>query len=604
MSDMRLRLATPTRSRARYATPGAINRVFIPRWLNFCPVLRGSGFILMSKMPDSRTLLAQYVWEGSESALRELVNRYIDLVYSTALRSMNGDTHLAEDVAQTVFLALARKAHLLRGEQMLGGWLHQHTRFVAAKLLRGENRRRARERKAVEMNELEDASQAQFSQVLPILDEAIGQLGIADRTAILLRFFEQQDLRSVGLALGTNEDAARKRVARALDKLHGLLSREGVVLSVAGLGAVLAGGVVTTAPAELAGSIAGTALAGAAACGTSLTLLKALTMTKFKFGILGALVVVGFSTIIVEQEQANHKLRAKLREGLDVSMRPAAPAVIKLENIPQFNWRHVESSDYRAYIKNLRAIGCPEQTVRDIVVADVNALFDGKEKIAQRTNHVQFWRPGSGPLTEVVKANLAELHSQFETERTAVLNQLLGEGANVGPRPFEMSAKELKMAMLDFIPQEQRDSVASAIIEVEAPFKDHFAPKLKISDWNDQDRADYGKYCQDRGQELLKLLGTPGKDEYDMRVSFLSGKMRFCLPGLDMSEDEFRQIFSFAKQYEMTLDPFFANTQDPPQLKAFMDAQSAVGQKAREVLGNDRVDGRSHSAFELAHGMR
>src|SRR5262245_10066196 len=110
-----------------------------------CPILKGCGFILMDKMTDSRTLLAQYVKEGSESAFRELVNGYVNLVYSTALRLMSGDTHLAEDVTQTVFVDLARKAHLVHGRPMLGGWLHQHTRFVASKLLRGEKRRRARE---------------------------------------------------------------------------------------------------------------------------------------------------------------------------------------------------------------------------------------------------------------------------------------------------------------------------------------------------------------------------------------------------------------------------------------------------------------------------
>ncbi len=517
---------------------------------------------------------------------------------------MNGDTHLAEDVAQTVFLALARKAHLLRGESMLGGWLHQHTRFVSSKLLRGENRRRARERKAVEMNQLEDDSQAQFSRVFPMLDEAIGQLGIADRTAILLRFFEKKDLRSVGLALGTNEEAARKRVARALDKLHGLLSSKGVVLSATGLGTVLAGGVVTTAPAGLAGSIAGTALAGAAASGMSPIWLKALTMTKSKFAILSALVVVGMSTIIVEQEQANHKLRAKLSERAYAGLLPAAPAVTKHENIPQFDWRQVESSDYGAYIKNLRAIGCPEQTVRDIVVADINALFDGKEKTAQRTNQVEFWHPGNGPLSVALKGNLEELHTRFEKVRSSVLKQLLGEATDVAPRAFEISDNEVRIAILDFVPEEERVSVATAVSEVEKPFKDHFLPKLKISDWNDQDRADYGKYCQERGEQLLKLLGPAGKDDYDLRVSNLAGKMRFCLPGIDMSEDEFRQIYSFAKEYEMSLDPFFVNTEDPAQLKAFSDAQSAVWQQARRVLGTDKVDGRTRSAFEMAHGLK
>src|SRR5947209_3838242 len=94
--------------------------------------------------------------------------------------------------------------------------------------MRGERRRQARERQAVEMHALLEHSAVNFSQVGPILDEAINELGDADRKAILLRFFEQRDFRSVGEAMGSNDDAARMRVTRALEKLQSRLKRRGV----------------------------------------------------------------------------------------------------------------------------------------------------------------------------------------------------------------------------------------------------------------------------------------------------------------------------------------------------------------------------------------
>jgi RNA polymerase sigma factor (sigma-70 family) len=228
------------------------------------------------KMTDSQQLLADYVRNGSEEAFRELVTRYLALVHSTAIRLVGGNTHLAEDVAQIVFVDLARKARTLPGDVMLGGWLHRDTCFVAAKTMRSERRRQSRERHAVEMNSCQNHSASDLMLVAPILDEAINQLGAEDRTAILLRFFEQRDLRSVGNALGSNEDAARMRVNRALEKLHSRLKHRGVTLSVAALGTGLAAEAVTAAPAGLAVTISSVALAGAAAgTGTTFTLLKA-----------------------------------------------------------------------------------------------------------------------------------------------------------------------------------------------------------------------------------------------------------------------------------------------------------------------------------------
>ena len=262
-------------------------------------------------MTESQQLLTEYVKTGSETAFRDLVTRYVDLVHSAAVRLVNGDTHLAEDVTQTVFADLAKLARTLSGDVMLGGWLHRHTCYVASKTLRAERRRLARERQAVEMNSLEDHSAANLATVAPILDDAINQLGAEDRAAILLRFFEQHDFKSVGEALGSNEEAARKRVDRALDKLESLLKRRGVAFSAAALASTLSAHAVSAAPAGLAITISSVALTGAAAGGgATLTIIQIMSMTKLKVGIASAIIVAGVAVPWVMQQQTKTELAA------------------------------------------------------------------------------------------------------------------------------------------------------------------------------------------------------------------------------------------------------------------------------------------------------
>jgi RNA polymerase sigma factor (sigma-70 family) len=294
---------------------------------------------------DSRQqLLAEYAAYGSEAAFRELVARYINLVYSTALRLVGGDTQLAEDVAQTVFISLARKGRTLSSEVMLGGWLHQHTYHVATRAVRSEQRRQSREREAVEMNTLQDDSGAAWRQLAPILDEAITQLGSEDRTAIVLRFFEQRDFRSVGEALGSTQDAARVRVNRALEKLHLLLKQRGIALSVGTLGSVLTAGAVAAAPAGLAVAISSAALTGAAGTGTIFTLLKLMATTKLKLGF-AALVVTGVATTLVIQHRSqvgareeNQSLRQQIvqlqTDNEDLSNRVARTRATRAPRLP------------------------------------------------------------------------------------------------------------------------------------------------------------------------------------------------------------------------------------------------------------------------------
>jgi len=258
-------------------------------------------------MNDSQALLAEYATNGTEAAFREIVSRYLDFVYSTALRLVDGNTQLAEDVTQMVFISLARHARSLSSGVMLGGWLHQRTFHLATKAARGERRRKIREQEAVAMSKLHDDSNAQWREVAPILDEAITQLTPADRTAILLRFFERRDFRSVGHALGSHEDAARMRVNRAVEKLHALLRARGATLSTTTLASALAAETVVAAQPALAIATVSAALTSVTG-GTGIAFLNIITMTKLKAGLTTALVLALATTAVVQ-----HRSRASLR---------------------------------------------------------------------------------------------------------------------------------------------------------------------------------------------------------------------------------------------------------------------------------------------------
>ena len=259
-------------------------------------------------MTREEELLAQYVRERSEPAFRELVSGHIDLVYSTALRAVNGDSHMAQDVTQTVFIDLARKAWRLPGNVVLAAWLHRHTRFTAATAIRAERRRRTREQTAMEMTTLDKNLEPLWDQIAPHLDECLNQLNPSDRDAIVLRFLNRQDFRALGSTLGISEDAAQKRVSRALDKLRGFLKRRGVTVTGVALTSVLVTEAVTAAPAGLAGGVTAAALNAAASASATLTTLKLMASAKLKIGIAGAVIIASVVTPLVIQHQVQAKL--------------------------------------------------------------------------------------------------------------------------------------------------------------------------------------------------------------------------------------------------------------------------------------------------------
>jgi RNA polymerase sigma factor (sigma-70 family) len=257
-------------------------------------------------MNGEAELLRRYADDKSQEAFAELVRRKVDLVYAAALRQTGGDAHLAQDVTQGVFLALARRASSLQRHAVLTGWLYTTTRFLATKAVRAQVRWQRREQEANTMDAISTGPEPKWEELRPVIDEAMHELGEPDRTAILLRYFEGLPLARVGAALGSSENAARMRVDRAMEKLRERLMRRGITSTAAALGTALAAQPTVAAPLELAAAAAKLGI-GAPAIVTAGGTGGVLTMTKFfVVGSVAALFGLGYYLI------AENRLHARI----------------------------------------------------------------------------------------------------------------------------------------------------------------------------------------------------------------------------------------------------------------------------------------------------
>jgi RNA polymerase sigma factor (sigma-70 family) len=244
-------------------------------------------------MNDDATLLRRYVREGDETAFAELVGRHIHLVWGAA-RRVTGDADLARDVAQTVFCDLARKARSLPENTVLVGWLHRAACHAAGKTVRGNARRAERERLAMNLQDPAGSdADARIAETLqPVVDEALAALSVEDRDAVLLRFFGKKSLAEVGVALGVSDDAAQKRVSRALEQLRDRFRSRGLSVSAGAVAAAMNAAGAEVAPAFLSAGITATAVGSVSSVSwfASLALMKtpAIIATVAALGIAAA----------------------------------------------------------------------------------------------------------------------------------------------------------------------------------------------------------------------------------------------------------------------------------------------------------------------------
>jgi len=261
-------------------------------------------------MIDDIDLVRQYARGKSEEAFAALVSRHVNLVYSVALRQVR-DAHLAEEIAQTVFIILARKADSLGSRTVVSGWLYRTTRFVSAKALTLRRRRHDREQEAYMRSQLNETEAGAWKEIEPLLEKALGQLGERDQNALVLRFFQDRTFKEISSALGTTEAGAKMRVNRALDKLRAFFTKRGLTFSATVIAAALSTHSVQAAPLGLAASVTVAAVKGTTVTASTLTLiettLKLMAWTKLKTAVVVsaiALVAAGTATVTMQHAKA------------------------------------------------------------------------------------------------------------------------------------------------------------------------------------------------------------------------------------------------------------------------------------------------------------
>jgi len=331
---------------------------------------------------NDRQLLRQFTQHNSQEAFTALTARYLSLVYSTCRRELN-DADLAEDVTQAVFLILARKAPSLRREVVLSGWLFQTARFAARNARLQEQRRKATEQKAAgilreQQMETEDAA---WTDIEPLLNQSLAGLRDAERECVLLRFFQGMTFAEAGTALGLSEDAARKRVTRALDKMRQFFVKNGVIVPSTALAVLLTAHAAKAAPISLvpaiaqstAGVFAGhattAALTGSHVYQLSEGVIKAMKIVQIKMVAgIAALVIAGtVGTYDIVRSAASSAAQEDLTKRLLADSVPSQFRTVALTG------------------RVRRANGAPVGRVHlcaKIQDADEMKLFDGQSRLA------------------------------------------------------------------------------------------------------------------------------------------------------------------------------------------------------------------------------
>jgi RNA polymerase sigma factor (sigma-70 family) len=362
-------------------------------------------------MIDDGSLLSRYIEEGSQEAFAELVSRHVNLVYFAALRRVGGDKHLADDVTQSVFADLARKAPTLKDRTLLAGWLYTSTRFAAAQAVRTEQRRRTHEQEAHDMQEIHSTPVSDWRQLKPVIDDAMDELSEHDREAVLLRFFENRPLAEIGAKFSLSADAARMRIDRALEKLRGSLAKRGIASTSAALAAAFASQSGMAAPAGLVASIIARVLGQASA-----TTATTIGLGKIMTGV--ALVGLGIGLVVYETKtgkdgsgtinsESTHEIVPASAEASEPQ--PVEPAVVA--PLPALSQASV----------------APE-------VSDFGALSDRQRNILTRLWKIHNIRPDRPPVRWGIIAPQTPNSPNFAAFQTAVA-ELRSDGlVEIGPR--------------------------------------------------------------------------------------------------------------------------------------------------------------------------
>ncbi len=405
-------------------------------------------------------LLKRYATTGAEEPFAELVRRHLNLVWGAAKR-VSGNAELARDVAQIVFTDLARKAAQLPSSTVLEGWLYRAACHAASKQIRSEIRRGQREQLAMHDQQLLSPSADEVKAVEALqsmLDAALAELSEPDRDAVVVRFLAGRSFAEVGRILGTNDDAAQKRVQRALERLRESFRKRGVPIGGGLVAAALVSAGTQAAPAGLTAIVTSAALAGAATAGWGTVSIITLMKTKLAVGILGGVAVA--AAFVWQQRNLNRigEENAGLRRQVaslaaEAESRKTAPAAVADGELARLRDEHAELLRLRGEIARLRTAGETDlskrlhsaearATTAETTAAFLRAAKDAREHSANIVNAMK----NLGLAARIFSVDHKGRYPTTMEEMKSELSQALGPDGTfmgaVSPALFEFFPHE------------------------------------------------------------------------------------------------------------------------------------------------------------------
>ncbi len=206
-----------------------------------------------------------------------------------------------------------------------------------------------------------------------------------------------------------------------------------------------------------------------------------------------------------------------------------------------FNWESVESADYRQYIANLRSVGCPDKTIRDIILADVTELYDQKKKLVRSGGKkFEYWKPGMAAMMMGGDPETTAKLKAIDDERDKVLRDL-------GIEPDQKSHTAQALSQIDnifsFLPEEKRGTVMKIMTDMQAKI-------AKTMENGTPDMAELNKVQKEMEKSIKALLTPEEALDYDLRLSNIANMMRMQSAGYEPNEKEFLDVFKLRKSFD------------------------------------------------------
>ena len=304
--------------------------------------------------------------------------------------------------------------------------------------------------------------------------------------------------------------------------------------------------------------------------------------------------LAGLFWMLAERQQPPAQLGAPLSAATSAGAGPApgqaAPVERIVREVEPFHWSQIEADDYQTYVENLRRIGCPEETIRDLVKQDLDKLYDQRKAdiLSKAPARKEYWKTGNpSALSRPASATSSQM-AQLDREKNEVLGDLFGSQGMAAinrPNPLARARSQSKSGYaMDFIPEETKAELNT----LEREFGSELLKKMAQGATDAQDMAEIRGLRTERDDRIATMLTPDQKMEYDLRKSPTAANMRLQMDGFDPSEDEFRDIFAARKAFDNEHGVVPGSSISPADAEIRQFAEQEMNDQIRASLGDDR----------------